>query len=71
MGLTGTGKQTTYSRQLVPEVAKEAADIILLDDNFASIVYAVEEGRAVFLNIKKFISYIFTRYSSRLHIYLL
>ena len=48
MGLSGT------------DVAKEAADMILTDDNFASIVSAVEEGRGVYLNIKKFLSYIFT-----------
>jgi len=42
------------------DVAKEAADMILTDDNFASIVNAVEEGRAVFANIKKFCTYIFT-----------
>ena len=48
MGLAGT------------DVAKEAADMILLDDNFASIVSAVEEGRAVYDNIKKFTTYILT-----------
>jgi magnesium-transporting ATPase (P-type) len=40
------------------DVAKEAAEMILTDDNFASIVAAIEEGRAVFDNAKKFITYI-------------
>ncbi|MBS1154492.1 MAG: ATPase, P-type (transporting), superfamily, subfamily [Proteobacteria bacterium] len=48
MGLAGT------------DVAKEAADIILLDDNFASIVSAIEEGRAVYENLRKFLTYILT-----------
>ena len=48
MGMAGT------------DVAKEAADMVLTDDNFASIVNAVEEGRAVYGNIRKFVTYIFT-----------
>jgi Ca2+-transporting ATPase len=48
MGVTGT------------DVAKEAADIILTNDNFGAITSAIEEGRAVYDNIRKFITYIFS-----------
>ena len=41
------------------DVAREAATMVLTDDNFASIVAAVEEGRRVFENIRKFVFYIF------------
>jgi magnesium-transporting ATPase (P-type) len=42
------------------DVAREAADIVLVEDDFASIVDAVEEGRAVFDNIRRFLTYILT-----------
>jgi Ca2+-transporting ATPase len=41
-------------------VAREAGDVILMQDNFAAIVTAIEEGRAVFENIRKFVTYIFS-----------
>ena len=42
------------------DVSKEAADMILMDDNFASIVNGVEEGRLIFDNLKKSIAYTLT-----------
>jgi magnesium-transporting ATPase (P-type) len=42
------------------DVAREAAAMVLTDDSFASIVYAIEEGRAVYANLRRFVSYIFT-----------
>ncbi|OGI29390.1 MAG: hypothetical protein A2288_02295 [Candidatus Moranbacteria bacterium RIFOXYA12_FULL_44_15] len=42
------------------DVSKEASDMILLDDNFSSIVDGVKQGRTVFSNLKKFVHYVFT-----------
>ncbi|PSR55707.1 ATPase [Adhaeribacter arboris] len=59
MGITGT------------DVAKEAADMVLLDDNFSTIVAAVEEGRVIFTNLRRFIKFSLARNIGKVIIMLL
>jgi len=59
MGVSGT------------DVAKESSDMVLLDDSFASIVKAVESGRAIFDNIRRFIVYVFAHNWAELSAYIL